>query len=180
MGSTDVYNSSDAAGILNHALESTNNDAIIITIVLIVGIAFLLIPICWFVHHARKDYRTAEHEDRKMILDVINRNSEAFGDLKTSLIENNATQNELLKNINNNASDNKELLVALNAKQDSINDKVDRVIDEYDGFKEVVMKTNNKLNAIIKTEDDTHNKVEKIMESTNSTKNTKTKSKKND
>ena len=86
----------------------------------------------------------------------------------------------MLKNINNNASDNKELLVALNAKQDSINDKVDRVIDEYDGFKEVVMKTNNKLNAIIKTEDDTHSKVEKIMESTNSTKNTKTKSKKND
>lgn len=168
MPATELYNSDNAAGILNHALDSTNSDLIIFMIVLLVGFAFLAIPMCILIHQSRKDSRRDDREDRKMILDVVNRNTEAFSDLRTSLVENNAVQNEILKNINKLTSENKELLVRMTTKQLAMNDKVDKIVMEYDEFKELVLKVKNNLREIIKTEDDTNRRVEQLHDSIHS------------
>ena len=118
----------NANDILNNIISITTNDVILFVIVLVVACALVAIPALCVYHKMKKDDKKAEQEERKMIIDVINRNTEAFGELKTTLSENTATTHALLKTINLNTTDTHERAIMFTTQYESMASKLNELI----------------------------------------------------
>lgn len=94
-----------SAEILNEILTRTENDIIILAIVILVGLVVFFIPFYITMNKNKKTVRDDELKERQQILDVVKANTSAMTKLETTLDLNNSGMIEMLNRIDANASD---------------------------------------------------------------------------
>lgn len=141
----------NANEILNNIISITTNDVILFVIVLVVACVLVVVPGLYVYNKMRRDNQKAAQEERKMITDVINRNTEAFVELKSTLSENSATQQALLKNININTSDTRERAITFTTQHETMVAKLNELL-------KIGHETYEEMLRIHSTEDDSNKK----------------------
>ena len=119
--------SSDTADLLAQIVARTNNDVIFFTIVLVIGLMLVFIPIYRMLAKNRKDDRIAEANERKELMDVIERNTGAFTSLKATIEFNNDTVTRLLTHIATKSSNVENIVTDIYDHQIKLIDTLDKV-----------------------------------------------------
>ena len=103
--------------ILSQVVKTSNNDAIITIVVLLIGLIVIAIPLYRMRLKYIKSERESNAEERKNIIDVINRNSEVMANLNNSINVNNSVMTQTLSKLQKSAEDNSDDLSKLLTNQ---------------------------------------------------------------
>lgn len=103
--------------ILSQVVKTSNNDAIITIVVLLIGLVAVAIPLYRMRLKYIKSERESNAEERKNIIDVINRNSEVMANLNNSINVNNSVMTQTLSKLQKSAEDNSDDLSKLLTNQ---------------------------------------------------------------
>ena len=103
--------------ILSQVVKTSNNDAIITIVVLLIGLIVVAIPLYRMRLKYIKSERESNAEERKNIIDVINRNSEVMANLNNSINVNNSVMTQTLSKLHKSAEDNSDDLSKLLTNQ---------------------------------------------------------------
>lgn len=126
--------------LLREIVSETNNDIIVLFIVLGV-IIVMMMPLLFYFIKSQKTVRESNLEEKKTLIDVIDRNSKAFGELQAVIDLNNTTIGSMLNTINKNTSSTDEKIRIVLDEQKHMSEKLDRVVNDHDkvidGIREV-------------------------------------------
>ena len=119
--------------ILSQVVKTSNNDAIITIVVLLIGLIVVAIPLYRMRLKYIKSERESNAEERKNIIDVINRNSEVMANLNNSINVNNSvmtqTLSKLQKSEEDNSDDLSKLLINQNVSLALLNEIKDKTVE---------------------------------------------------
>lgn len=117
--------------LLKEIATQTNNDIIVLFIVMGVIITMMM-PLLFYIIKTQKSTRETNLEEKKTLIDVIERNSKAFGELQGVIDVNNTTIGTMLATIDNNTrSTNNKIRIVLD-EQKHMSEKLDRVVNDHD------------------------------------------------
>ena len=119
--------------ILSQVVKTSNNDAIITIVVLLIGLIVVAIPLYRMRLKYIKSERESNAEERKNIIDVINRNSEVMANLNNSINVNNSVMTQTLSKLQKSAEDNSDdlskLLINQNVSLALLNEIKDKTVE---------------------------------------------------
>jgi type II secretory pathway component PulM len=124
--------------LLSQIVQETQNDVIVFTIVLLIGLAAVVVPILITLNRSKKNAQEHQLEEKQQLISVVQQNTEAITTLKTSLDINNSTTNTLLQSINDNTNEAAVKIAKILTSQIQIAPKIERVIGDNDNLHDYV------------------------------------------
>ena len=130
--------------VISAVVEKTQSELILFFVLLIIGFAIAYIPYYKLKKKSTNEYNQNLLEEKKMLYDVINRNSDIAATLTTTIDANNTTMSTLLQQINTGTNDLNKAVVHLNDNQNMIIEKLNATIALNTNLKEYVEKSVDK------------------------------------
>ena len=140
--------------LLREILNKTENDIIVMSIVIIVGLVLCFIPIYIYTIKNKKNIRKADAEDRKQLMDIISKNSEVMGKVLTTLDLNNTAMSNTLKRIDENSTDVAIKLAKLLTSHATMTNNINEVIKANSSYTNHMNITKDKIDRITIIEND--------------------------
>lgn len=140
--------------LLNEILNKTENDIIIMSIVILVGLVIFFIPFYVYTIKNKKNIRKADAEDRQQLMDIISKNSEVMGKVLTTLDLNNTAMSNTLKRIDDNSTDVAIKLAKLLTSHATMNNNLNEIIKTNNSYTSHMNITKDKIDKISLIEND--------------------------
>lgn len=153
--------------LLEKIAEKSDND--IIQFIIVLGVFLvILIPSLWIIvrsiNKSSRDSRNSDIEEKKTLIAVIERNTEAFSDLKGTVNVGNTAITTMLTNIDSTVTSVRDISSKILTNQKLLTEKVDRVVSDHDQLIDSINKSNEHIsimNDVIDLVEDTNTVVHK-------------------
>lgn len=118
--------------ILTKIVQETQSDIILFTIVIIVGLALVFIPFYYTSNKSKKMMREQQLEEKKQLINVVEKNTDAISTLKTTLELTNSRMLGLLKRIDDSTSETSMKMEKLLTIQEGTTNKIDKLLHDHE------------------------------------------------
>lgn len=127
--------------LMSEIAKKTQNEIILLVIVLIVGFVIAYIPYYLLKRRSVNEHEKAQFEEKKMLYSVIDRNSDIAATLTATIDANNLAMTTVLSTISTDTKDLNKAVVHLSDNQTKILEKLDASIKCNTDLKEYVEKS---------------------------------------
>ena len=145
--------------LLLQIIEKSDGVAILFTIIILIGIVIGGIPILKMLQSHKKSQNASDLEERKLILEIVQQNTEAVQALKNTLNISGMSTNLHLKNIEKILSNSSERITSLLTALKIMDNDFKKTIEDISIIKE---KTDIHINSVAEAQRVMVDKLEKI------------------
>ena len=159
--------SGEYVDLLEQIAEKSDNDILQFFIVLGVFLVILIpsmLLLVRFINKSLRESRSNDIEEKKTLIAVIERNTEAFSDLKGTVNVGNTAITTMLTNIDQNVTNVRDISSKILTNQKLLTEKVERVVNDHDQLIDSINKSNEHIaimNDVIDIVEDTNTVVHK-------------------
>ena len=135
--------------IISQIVSETRSDLIYFLVIILIGLVIFLIPFYTIKRKMNKDDKTATVAEKRMLIDVINKNTDIISTLKVTIDYNNQAISTMLSNIEKVDANINNIVNKISKNQDISDFKLDTVLSSNDEISQYVEKSADQYDILI-------------------------------